>query len=84
MESQNQVTYIEYQISGIRYPVSDIEYQVMSIIYRVSDIEYQISSIASIRYQISGPKYILVSDIKNKTSKISSIRCISYKVMDIK
>ena len=49
----------------------------MSIIYRVSDIEYQISSIASIRYQISGPKYILVSDIKKKTSNIR------YQVSDV-
>ena len=61
-----------YRMSGIkfRHPVSDIKYQLMSIMYRLIDIELQMSSTASINYQISGPRYTLVSDIRNKTSNI--------------
>ena len=61
-----------YRVSGIefRHPVSDVKYQVMSIMYRLIDIELQMSSTASINYQISGPRYTLVSDIRNKTSNI--------------
>ena len=62
-----------YRVSGIkfRHPVSDIKYQVMSIMYRLIDIELQMSSTASINYQISGPRYTLVSNIRNKTSNIT-------------
>ena len=61
-----------YRVSGIkfRHPVSDIKYQVMSIMYRLLDIELQMSSTASVKYQISGPRYTLVSDIRNKTSNM--------------
>ena len=56
--------YITYQISSIRYGLSDIMYQVSCITYQASDIKYQVSTIISqvtdikclswgIRYQIS-------------------------------
>ena len=62
-----------YRMSDIkfRHPVSDIKYQLMSIMYQLIDIELQMSSTASINYQISGPRYTLVSNIRNKTSNIT-------------